>query len=572
MARTVDDRRANQLCAYYTHSDPIRDFMISRLALRDGLSILEPASGDGAFVDALVQTGLALNICCLDKNHAAIEELSQKYQTKIKTLCVDTILDSLAGIDGCLRKAGLPERFDRIVGNPPYGGWLNYETRATLKKAFPGFHVRETYSLFILRCLGLLAPNGILSFIVPDTFLTVGSHRPLRKLLAETTEILEIVTLPSKLFPGVAFGYANLCIISLRRPEKLPDPRHEIRLVPVSMSSELSAFARGDLDGCGSAVLQRSILQRVDLRIWTAPETQLESILDSAKLRLGDVAECKTGIYTGNNKRFIRAIDGSSVRGSYYLSLPECDLRSRELNDTERRYGIPNSPAWIPIVKGGSHRFVQNTSWAIDWSDLTISLYHSDGKARFQNSAFYFRKGIGVPMVTSHRINAFLTEGRVFDQSVVGIFPKDRTWLLALLVILNSPIATRLLKEGINSTANNSANYLKRLPLPFLSFSELRHLTAIGRLIVTKKRRGLSTESDEREAGELVAQFYQRVDFSTTQDAWSTPTGSDENAPISRLTPLESALPFGEIGRCAFQVSVSTVVTELSSGTGPSSR
>src|SRR5437867_1332175 len=100
MARTVEDRRANMLCAYYTHSEPIRRYMIGSLALRDGLSVLEPASGDGAFVEALLETGLVLKISCLDKNAGAIEGLRRKFNGRILTLCVDTILDSLTGASG----------------------------------------------------------------------------------------------------------------------------------------------------------------------------------------------------------------------------------------------------------------------------------------------------------------------------------------------------------------------------------------------------------------------------------------------------------------------------------------
>ena len=135
-------------------------------------------------------------------------------------------------------------------------------------------------------------------------------------------------------------------------------------------------------------------------------------------------------------------------------------------------------------------------------------------------------------MVTSKRINAFLTERRVFDQSVVGIFPMQRAWLFPLLVILNSPLATKLIKEGINPTANNSANYLKRLPLPILTSSELRYLGSLGRLISMKRRRGLPTDTEEQEAGDTVAKFYQRVNPPTTQDTWSAPLVSSEHTPM----------------------------------------
>ncbi|MGB8368881.1 MAG: class I SAM-dependent DNA methyltransferase [Limisphaerales bacterium] len=506
--------------------------MMSKLALADGQTVLEPAAGDGAFVEALHETRLDLHICCLDKNPLAIKQLQDRFGDTVQTLCADTILSSLSGGSGLLARSGLPEKFDRVVGNPPYGGWLNYETRAALKKAFPDFHVRETYAMFILRCLELLKNDGVLSFIVPDTFLTVAAHRELREVLLKRTEILEIVTLPSKLFPGVAFGYSNLCIITIRKPWTRPDDNHEFCVIAVSSSDELESLARGEDAGSSVAVLQRKILQRLDSRIWTSGEEHVERMLHAAKLRLGDVADCKTGIYTGDNKRFIRAITGALVRGDYYESIPQTQVCCRPLSQSEMSNGLPTDPTWIPIVKGGSHRFVQKTSWVLDWSDSALSFYHNDAKARFQNSDFYFREGIGVPMVTSTRINAFLIQCRVFDQSVVGIFPKRQQWIFPLLVILNSRFATKLLKEGINPTANNSANYLKKLPLPKLTDSELRELGALGRLIARKRARSISTETEEQSADELVAAFYQRETSATTQDTWSDFAASDVDTPL----------------------------------------
>src|SRR5207249_3949396 len=115
MARTVEDRRANVLCAFYTHSDPIRSYMMSRLALTDGLSVLERAAGDEAFVEALLETQSNLRICCLDKNPTAVKALHDRFGNAVQAVCADSILASLSGDSGLLARSGLPERFDRIV-------------------------------------------------------------------------------------------------------------------------------------------------------------------------------------------------------------------------------------------------------------------------------------------------------------------------------------------------------------------------------------------------------------------------------------------------------------------------
>ena len=105
---------------------------------------------------------------------------------------------------------------------------------------------------------------------------------------------------------------------------------------------------------------------------------------------------------------------------------------------------------------------------------LFLNIEHR-GRIRlgFRNSQYYFSEGIGVPMVASVRLTATLLEGRLFDQGIVGIFPKNEQLLLYLLGFLNTELATKLLRQ-INPTANNSANYLKRMSIVNPTDSELK--------------------------------------------------------------------------------------------------
>lgn len=91
--------------------------------------------------------------------------------------------------------------------------------------------------------------------------------------------------------------------------------------------------------------------------------------------------------------------------------------------------------------------------------------YRINSKARFQNKDYYFRRGIGFPMVSSGRATAsVIHDSWLFDQSVVGVFPKDSALFGFLMAFLNSRICWRLLRQ-INPSTNNSAKYLRRLPI-----------------------------------------------------------------------------------------------------------
>jgi hypothetical protein len=75
-----------------------------------------------------------------------------------------------------------PAPFHIVIGNPPYGGNdIPEQVRSTL-----GLASKDPYGAFIARFIGNparptpLADNGVLAFIVSDTFMTIKSHRPLR--------------------------------------------------------------------------------------------------------------------------------------------------------------------------------------------------------------------------------------------------------------------------------------------------------------------------------------------------------------------------------------------------------
>ena len=66
-------------------------------------------------------------------------------------------------------------------------------------------------------------------------------------------------------------------------------------------------------------------------------------------------------------------------------------------------------------------------------------------------------------MIRSSKLTGALIDGRLFDQSIVGIFPKDEAWTHYLLGFFNSAICSELI-NAINPSTNNSANYIKKIP------------------------------------------------------------------------------------------------------------
>ena len=111
-------------------------------------------------------------------------------------------------------------------------------------------------------------------------------------------------------------------------------------------------------------------------------------------------------------------------------------------------------------------------------------------------------------MVSSSCVTASLIENKLFDQSIVGIFPKDPKWMYYLLAFFNSPTCNTLLRT-INPSANNSANYVKKVPFIAPKDEVLGIINALVlEVIVSIKKDGCYDISKEKIINGLIKEVY----------------------------------------------------------------
>lgn len=518
----------DQFCSFYTNSEDITFYMSSRLGIHNGDIILEPSAGEGIFIDEVLKTRKKVHIDALDINDDAISILQKKYDDNpdVDVRKTDTLFDSqldkydisqlwLKQTDTLLDEQldffnSTGGHYTGVIGNPPYGAWQDYERRDRLKKKYVGQYVKETYSLFLLRCISVLKLNGRLSFIIPDTFLYVNMHTKLRELLLKKTKIEEIIIFPSKFFPGISFGYSNLCIITLERSEMQVAINNSVKIYRGFKKSE--EFRRLIVNDTLPSYIENFNLKQSDVlsnpqHRFVFADNQIVSLLKKTTVNLGDIADVVTGFYTGNNKKFIKAASDTVKGAKNYKVIDQSMIVDNSSTD-----GEPNlSEAYIPFIKSASEtRYVRNhEDWYVRWDSETVSFYKADKKARFQNSDYYFKTGIGIPMVKSSKIKAFLMQNRVFDQSIVGIFPKDKAKLNYILALMNSDIINQII-HIINPTANNSANYIKLIPYIEPSCSALKIINDLVNKIFKLSEEGAISEVNkiEKEIDCMITDIY----------------------------------------------------------------
>lgn len=188
----------NKFGQYFT-PDIVADFMINLANIDYDSKILEPSSGKGVFLKLLKEKGY--------KNISAYE---------IDTEIIPNEYENIVKNESFI-SAKINEKYDLIIGNPPYIRWKNLEN--DLKQELLSNHLWNYYFnslcdysyIFILKAIENLNENGQLIFITPEYWLNTTHSISLRNYMINNgyfeeiyhfneTPIFENVTVSSIIF------------------------------------------------------------------------------------------------------------------------------------------------------------------------------------------------------------------------------------------------------------------------------------------------------------------------------------------------------------------------------------
>lgn len=498
-------KEARKYQAFYTKSTPIVDYMVGKLLLKPTDKIFEPCGGDGVFVEAILNANESADIDICELNPNSIAVLQSKFSAfqNVSIRECDTLLDNDLSFN-----SNFGGFYDKIIANPPYGAWQDLAKRALLKKMYPDLYAKESYALFLFRCIELLKEDGILSFIIPDTFLNLHMHKAIRKHILTKTKIVELALFPSSFFPGVNFGYANLSIITLQKKcnqKECLSNRFNV-LTNFSTVKQLAEIKKEELKVYSFS--QQEIFSNPDYAFLISDNSSISKAINEAALKVGDIASCVTGFYSGDDKTFLQVNSLDLKNGKNYDLVDPTKINREYKNAINILDGFDSDKHFLPIVKGGNTKYLKPEGWFMNWSKEAVLHYKKDKKARFQNPQYYFKFGVGVPMISSSSITASLIENKLFDQSIVGIFPKDESLTYYLLAFFNSPTCNKLIRT-INPSANNPANYIKKIPfiLPTVGQKALIN-SNVQTILESIATQGYYDENIENILNKIIEQIY----------------------------------------------------------------
>jgi predicted RNA methylase len=177
--------------SFYTGGEVARDF-ISDLTFSNGELILDPACGSGSFL--FRSTAPAAQIYGVDADPIAIMIAKFNYFQKFPNadypnlFCEDFFTWFSINED---------ERFDYIIGNPPYGANLDLAKIPTQY-----IDSGESFSYFIEFGFWLLKQDGVFRYLLPESILNVKRHTDVRNFILKKTNLKRIKRY-SKKFAGV---------------------------------------------------------------------------------------------------------------------------------------------------------------------------------------------------------------------------------------------------------------------------------------------------------------------------------------------------------------------------------
>lgn len=307
------------------------------------------------------------------------------------------------------------QKFDVIVGNPPWGSDFSEEDALRCRNLFKtavGKSI-ESYDLFIEKALSMLDHKGVLAFVLPEAILSVAAHDAVRRLMIASCSF-KFISYLGNVFSGVQCPSIILGIT----------PDNEKTVVGCRVSTENNTFNISRSRTFSDGTLSFNVSDEENECL-----NAISTMKNAAYLK-GN-AKFALGIVTGNNKEYI----STEKRDDNEVILKGSDIQ---------RYGMTTSGNYI--------RFVPESFQQV----APVEMYRAKEKLLYR----------------------FISEVPVFtydDQQTLSlnscniVIPEiDGLEMKYILAILNSSVAAYFISKKFNSV-KLLRSHIEQMPIPVVS-------------------------------------------------------------------------------------------------------
>lgn len=180
-------------------------------------------------------------------------------------------------------------QFDVVITNPPWGVHFSANEIEQIKTLYPSITSKESFSYFLLNGMDFLKPDGVLSFILPESILNIKTHRDIRQIILNQSQIIKIKYL-DRPFKKV---FTPVIRLDIRKSDLSKEYDH------------FTAMKNGQIH----TVSQKRLEENSDFIFDVFSDKRDLSIFNKVYAKnhatLKDNADWALGIVTGDNKKYL---------------------------------------------------------------------------------------------------------------------------------------------------------------------------------------------------------------------------------------------------------------------------
>lgn len=345
----------------------------------------------------------------------------------------------------------LINKYNVMVTNPPYLNKMSPKLKKYVSENYPNYK-KDLFSVFMFNNVEMCKKGGYSAYMTPFVWMFISSYEKLRENIISTKHISSLIQMEYSAFEEAT---VPICTFVLQN-EKNSKKGKYIRL--------------SDFKG-GMEVQRLKILEAIDN---PSCEYYYETDEDNFELIPGrpiaywaseivrnifkkgksfiKFTEPKSGVMTGNDKRFIRI----------WFEINNLKMSTNSYSYEDMKL---SNKKWFPVTRGGIYRkWYGNLESVVNLENEGYEIkYENSNNFRLRDSKYYFKQGLTWTMITTNKLSVrFVPEGILFGNGGPTCFLENQ--LMFFMGLLNSIIIDKIVLI-LNPTMNIVINDICRLPV-----------------------------------------------------------------------------------------------------------
>ncbi len=341
----------------------------------------------------------------------------------------------------------LTNKYDVVVTNPPY---MNFSSFSSYLKKYITKKYNDSKEDLCSAFMefSLLNENGLLAMVNQQSWMFLASFENLRKKIVNNKTIINMIHLGTKAFEGVMGAVTTSFVISNKYKKDYKGTFYRLVELENEKDKEKALLSKNS----------KYIYYADNNRFINTPSYKIsywikEQYLNNFKNKsVGDYADTKKGIMTGNNELFVRLwyeVDKNNIGF-------KCQS-SDDINNSGLR--------WFPITSGGARRkWYGNFISVVDLYDNAYKITHKkNNNYRLRDTQYYCREAGTWSEIGGNNFSVrYVPKGITFGNGGPCLFSNE--YLKYIIAFLNTNVSKEYFYL-IAPTVNFGPDQIKQVPL-----------------------------------------------------------------------------------------------------------